>query len=125
MTNEEIREIEIMQKRGMGPTKIADITKQPVSAIKAYVVRHPLEPEDVCLNCGKPLAQDDHRRKKTFCSRVCKSKWWYAHPHMMTKQTLNTFVCPVCGKEFSDYGKRVYCSVGCYAIARRKNNGRL
>lgn len=122
MTKVEIKEIEILQKRGIGPTKIAAITKQPVSAIKAYVARHPVEPEDVCLCCGKPIKHTAHKRQKTFCSYICKNKWWYAHPHMMTKQTLIKYVCPVCGTEFRDYGKRVYCSVGCYAEARRKNN---
>ena len=122
MTKAEIKEIEILQKRGIGPTKIAAITKHPVSAIKAYVVRHPIDPEDVCLCCGKLLKHTAHKRQKTFCSCICKNKWWYAHPHMMTRQTLIEYVCPVCGTEFRDYGKRVYCSVGCYAEARRKNN---
>ena len=123
MTNEEIREIEIMQKRGMGHSQIARVMQLPYNGVKTYVSRHRVEPEDVCLCCGKPLVQNEQRRKKTFCSRECKSKWWNAHSHMMTKLTLNTFICPVFGKEFRDYGKRIYCSVGCYAIARRKNNG--
>ena len=123
MTNAEINEIEILRKRGIGYTKIAVITGQAVNAVKSYITRHPVELEDVCLCCGKPLNHTEHKRQKTFCSSVCKNKWWYAHPHMMTKQTLNEYVCPVCGKKFKDYGKRVYCSVGCYTEARRKNNG--
>lgn len=123
MTNAEIKEIQILQKRGVGYTRIAVITRQPVNAVKSYVARHPLQPEDVCLACGKPLKHTDHRRQKTFCSSLCRSRWWYAHPHMMIKQTLNGFICPVCGIKFKDYGKRIYCSVGCYAEARRKNNG--
>lgn len=123
MTNEELREITILQKRGIGYTKISDVTGVPVNAVKSYVARHPVDAEDVCMECGKPLEHTDHHRQKTFCSSFCKNKWWYAHSHMMTKQTLNTFICPVCGREFKDYGKRIYCSVGCYAQARRKNNG--
>lgn len=120
MTNKEIEEITILQKRGTGYMKISKITRLPINAVKSYVARHPAEQEDVCLECGKTLNHTEHRRQKTFCSSLCKNKWWYAHPHMMTKQTLNTFICPVCGEEFKDYGRRIYCSVNCYAEARRK-----
>ena len=123
MTNDEIKEIVILQKRGIGYTKIAAITRQPINTVKSHVARHPVELEDVCLFCGKLLRHIDHCKRKTFCSSICKNKWWYAHQHRMIKQTLNAFICPACGKEFKDYGKRIYCSVGCYAMARRKNNG--
>ena len=125
MTNDEIREIVILQKRGIGYTKIAAITRQPINTVKSHVARHSVELEDVCLFCGRFLRHTDHRKRKIFCSPICKNNWWYAHPHRMIKQTLNAFICPVCGKEFKDYGKRIYCSVGCYAEARRKNNGKL
>lgn len=123
MKDEEIREIEILQKRGFGYLKIATVTGLPVNTVKSFVTRHPAEPEDICLCCGKPLLHTDHKRRRTFCSSVCKNRWWYRHPHMMTKQTLNEYVCPVCGRDFKDYGKRIYCSVECYAAARRKKNG--
>ena len=119
MTDKEISKITILQKRGLGYRKIAAITKTPLNAVKSHVVRHPVEPEDVCMECGKPLTQAEGRIK-TFCSRSCKTKWWNKHPHMLTKQTANTFICPVCGTEFSDYGRRIYCSRACYAEARRK-----
>ena len=122
MTNTEIKEIQTLQKRGMGPQKISDITKLPLSAIKSYVSRHPMETEDVCLCCGETLKHIEHKRHKVFCSSACKNKWWYAHPHMMTRQTLKKYICPVCGTEFKDYGRRVYCSVKCYAEGRRKKN---
>lgn len=122
MTDAEIKEIVILQKRGNGYTKIAKITRLLVNTVKSYVARHPIEKEDVCLCCGETLEQKDKRKHRIFCSKKCKNKWWYSHPHMMKKQTLTTFVCQVCGKEFRDYGKRVYCSIVCYAEARRKNN---
>lgn len=119
MTDKEINEITILQKRGLGYRKIAEITKLPLGTLKSYTMRHFVEPEDVCMECGKPLTQADGR-VKTFCSRSCKTRWWNKHPHMLTKQTASTFVCPVCRKEFSDYGRRIYCSRACYAEARRK-----
>lgn len=118
MTDKEIKEITILQKREHGYRKIAEITGLPVGTVKSYTMRHFVEPEDVCMECGKPLTQGS--KHKTFCSRSCKSKWWNKHPHMLTKQTASAFVCPVCGKEFSDYGRRFYCSRACYAEARRK-----
>ena len=123
MTDFEIQSITILQKRGMGYKKISTITGYPLNNVKSHISRNPVEPEDVCMQCGVKLEQKAHHRTKMFCSRRCKSKWWYSHPHMMKKQTLNNFVCPVCGKAFSDYGKRIYCSVPCYAVARRKKNG--
>ncbi len=123
MTDTEIKEITIMQRRGVGYAKIAAATGLPVNSVKSFIARHPAESGDVCLCCGVPLEQNEHKRRKTFCSAACKNKWWYRHPHMMTKQTMTAYECPVCGKPFKDYGKRVYCSVACYAEARRKKNG--
>ena len=123
MTTEKINEITILQKRGLGYRKIAAITKLPISTVKSHTMRHFVEPKDVCMECGNPLTHADSKRNKTFCSRLCKTKWWNKHPHMMKKQTLNKFICPVCGKEFFDYGRRIYCSRACYAEARRTNNG--
>lgn len=60
MTEDEIREIEILQKRGTGFTRIASVTKLPVNTVKSYVARHPAGTEDVCLCCGKPLVHTDH-----------------------------------------------------------------
>ena len=122
MTNTEMKEIEILQKRGAGPARISEIMKLPIGTVKSYVARHQVGEDDVCLCCGKGVEHIAGKRKKVFCSSLCKSKWWNAHPHMMTKQTLNGFTCPVCGREFSDYGRRIYCSVECYAESRRKKN---
>ena len=120
MTDKETDEIDILQKLGFGYVKISKISKVPINTVKSYITRHPKERESICLQCGKHICQTDHRRQKKFCSPLCKSKWWYAHPHMMVRQNLNDFVCPVCSREFKDYGKRKYCSVNCYAKARRK-----
>lgn len=123
MTENEIRSVTILQQRGLGYKRIAVITLLPVNTVKAYVSRHPAERADVCLQCGAPLSQVEHRREKKFCSKACKTKWWNAHPHMMMRTAAHSFVCPVCGTEFHDYGERKYCSVKCYATARRDGNG--
>ena len=39
MTNEEIREIEIMQKRGMGHSQIARVMQLPYNGVKTYVFK--------------------------------------------------------------------------------------
>ena len=123
MTENDIRSVTILQKRGMGYKRIAAVTQLPINTVKAYVSRHPTERKDVCLQCGAPLSQVEHRREKKFCSKVCKTKWWNAHPHMMKRTAARDFVCPMCSKEFRDYGERKYCSVVCYAAARRIGNG--
>lgn len=123
MTENDIRSVAILQKRGLGYKRIAAVTRLPVNTVKAYVSRHPAEPEDICLQCGAPLSQTEHRREKKFCSRTCKTKWWNVHPHMMKRPAARAFVCPICGAEFQDYGVRKYCSTACYAAARRTGNG--
>ena len=123
MTENEIRSVTILQQRGLGYKRIAAITLLPVNTVKAYTARHPAERADVCLQCGAPLLQQEHRKEKKFCSRECKTRWWNAHPHMMKCTVTRSFLCPVCGREFQDYGERKYCSVKCYAEARRGGNG--
>ena len=118
-----LKSITILQQRGLGYKRISGITLLPVNTVKAYVSCHPVERADVCLQCGASLSQSKHRREKKFCSGECKTRWWNAHPHMMKRTAAHSFVCPVCGREFQDYGKRKYCSVKCYAEARRKDNG--
>lgn len=123
MTENEIRSVTILQQRGLGCKRIAAITLLPVNTVKAYVARHPAERADVCLQCGVPLSQQEHRKEKKFCSRECKTRWWNTHPHMMKRTAAHRFVCPVCGTEFHDYSERKYCSVKCYATAKRDGNG--
>lgn len=69
-----------------------------------------------CLQCGKEVAQAPGRKKKKFCSDVCRSKWWAAHPEQIRHRSNRTINCAFCGKAFQIHGeqRRKYCSHDCY-----------
>lgn len=75
---------------------------------------------DGCRECGKPLVQIDGMKRRVFCSKDCRVKWWKEHPEQLNRKAVYQFTCPHCGKPFSAYGnsKRKYCSHTCYIAAR-------
>lgn len=75
---------------------------------------------DVCRECGKPLVQVDGMKRRVFCSKECRVKWWKEHPERLNQRAVYQYTCPHCGKPFSAYGnsKRKYCSHACYISDR-------
>ena len=75
---------------------------------------------DVCRECGKPLIQVDGMKRRVFCSKECRVKWWKEHPERLNQKAVYQYTCPHCGKPFSAYGnsKRKYCSHACYISDR-------
>ncbi len=72
MTNAEIKEREILQKRGIVPQRLRNY-ETTGKFHQTYLARHPVEAEDVCLCCGKPLKHTT-TTAEVFCSSVCKNK---------------------------------------------------
>lgn len=74
----------------------------------------------VCRYCGRPLDFTPGKRKKTFCDKKCRAKYWTAHRDDLPHKTTYTFRCAHCGKEFTVYGKRErkYCCPECYFAER-------
>lgn len=75
---------------------------------------------DGCRECGKPLVQIDGMKRRVFCSKDCRVKWWKEHPEQLNQKAVYQFTCPRCGKPFSAYcnSKRKYCSHSCYISDR-------
>ena len=75
---------------------------------------------DVCRECGKPLVQVDGMKRRVFCSKECRVKWWKEHPERLNQKAVYQYTCPHCGKPFSAYGnsRRKYCSHACYISDR-------
>ena len=75
-----------------------------------------------CPECGKAVVQNARGRRKKFCSEACRFAWKNKHPRPENWKKVETFICPVCGREFRDrcYGdvKRKYCSRACANHAR-------
>ena len=127
MTNAERSHIVELQQKGYGYKKIATITGLPQNTIKSYCSRHPVqvnltEQDGLCRNCKKPLEQTPHKRKKKFCSDVCRMTWWNNHPELVKRKAYYTVTCAHCGKQFESSGNahRRFCSRACYAEFRRK-----
>lgn len=78
--------------------------------------------EGFCRECGNELRQTEGVKKKIFCCRECREKWWHEHPDRIKQRAVYSFVCAGCGKEFTAYGNshRKYCSHECYVRSRFK-----
>ena len=87
--------------------------KKPISVVEN-------DTADVCRECRKPLVQVDGMKRRVFCSKECRTKWWKEHPDRLNRKAVYQFTCPHCGKSFSAYGnsKRKYCSHVCYISDR-------
>lgn len=121
MTNEVKDKILALKRDGMEIVKIAGAVELPPDTVRTFLSRFNAKYER-CRWCEKEIPQQEHRKKKLFCSDECRLLWWNAHKGVVRRKAYYHFVCPYCGREFTAYGnsKRKYCSRGCYANARRK-----
>lgn len=91
-----------------------------VQEIKKKAPAPAISAGDICRKCGKPLIQVDGMKRRVFCSKECRIKWWKEHPEQLNHKAVYQYTCPHCGKSFSAYGnsKRKYCSHACYISDR-------
>lgn len=128
MTDCEKKQILELNNKGLGYSKIANTLNLPLNTVKSFLYRLNIKrgktektnDRTVCRYCGKPLQTTSNRVKK-FCSDSCRMAWWNTHQEYIMRTAYYSFVCPQCGETFTVYGnsKRVYCSRGCFAVARR------
>jgi len=126
-----------LRRAGIGYTETARLSGVSRDAVRSFCRRNGLagemsgegqpEPEDqpqggVCRECGKVLVQPEGVKRRVFCSRECREKWWHSHPGEIRQRAVYTFTCAGCGGQFTAYGnsKRKYCSHECYIRARFK-----
>lgn len=121
-----------LRREGMSYAKIAKQVDVSRDAVISFCRRNGLQEikkpipvvntdaADVCRECGKPLIQVDGMKKRVFCSKECRVKWWKEHPERLNQKAVYQYTCPHCGKPFSAYGnsKRKYCSHACYISDR-------
>ena len=74
----------------------------------------------VCRECGALLKQQEGMKRRIFCCKDCRVKWWNSHPEQLNKKALYSFTCARCGKTFTAYGNksRKYCCHECYIAER-------
>lgn len=123
MTDQERMKIDVLRKQGLGYKKIAAETGISVNTVKSYCQSHSLDTAgaDICEQCGMPVTQTPHRKRKRFCSDECRTAWWSAHPEMRKVEKPYAHKCLQCGAEFSsDRKDSRYCSLACNGKAKRK-----
>ena len=128
MTKQEKQEVLDLRLHGCGYRDIAELLKLPPNTVKSYLFRHPVTEEELerarntCRQCGVPIEQLPHRRRKQFCSDKCRMAWWNAHQERVQRRAWYSLTCGQCGREFRSYGNdhRKFCCRDCYAAYRRK-----
>lgn len=119
MTDEQKQKIIALRRDGAGYGQIATTIGISINTVKSFCRRHNMtanKSESVCEQCGNHITQNPGRKRKRFCSDLCRNKWWNTHLELVKRKAVYTFTCPNCGKEFSVYGNRYrkFCSHACY-----------
>lgn len=132
MTKEQKNQIAELRAGGLSYAKIGEKLSISKDTVKTYCRRNPtpVSPDsapqenfpDICRQCGKPIAQEEKKKPRLFCSKECREQWWHSHPEQIRQRAVYQFVCPGCGMPFTAYGNkgRKYCSHSCYINARFK-----
>jgi len=73
------------------------------------------------------LIQPEGVKRRAFCSKEYREKWWHSHPEEIRQKAVYAFTCAGCGGQFTAYGnsKRKYCSHECYTRVRFKGAVRM
>ena len=114
-------QITALRKKGCGYIRIANELELSENTVKSYCRRHGLSVETLqnmafCRNCGRPITNKEKQKPRKFCSDLCRTAWWKAHPDEVSRKAIYAFVCACCGKKFAAYGNksRKYCCHECY-----------
>lgn len=121
MTEAQKKDILELRANRVGYKRIANELGLTLSCVKSFCTRNGLGAtasagEQKCPSCGTKLIQLPGRKKKKFCSDVCRMKWWNCHLDQVKRKATHKHECPVCHKSFFTYGSQVkkYCSHNCY-----------
>lgn len=123
-------QIGVLRRSGQSYTEISKQVHTSRDAVISYCRRNGLQniegntetgyETNRCRECGNALHQIDGMKRRIFCSKECRVKWWNKHPEKVNRKAVYQYACPTCGKQFSAYGnsKRKYCSHACYIADR-------
>ena len=124
MTNEQKEKIIRFRRQGLGYADIGRELGISRDTVKSFCRRNglmisdsrPTDATDRCRECGKPLIQREKTKRRIFCCKACREKWWTEHADRVDRKSIYTFICAGCGKTFTASGNRnrKYCSHGCY-----------
>lgn len=128
MTNEQKEKIIRFRGQGLGYADIGRELHISKDTVKSFCRRNGLtvlnnkqvDDKGFCRECGKPLIQQEKTKRRIFCCKSCREKWWAEHADRINRKAVYTFNCAGCGLVFTTYGNRnrKYCSHGCYISDR-------
>lgn len=119
-----------LRNAGQSYAQIAKTLDVSINSVKSYCRRNKLGNDDFdlekpkecsqCLFCGKSLMHISGKKKKSFCSDVCRMAWWKDNRNTIKQAAWYETKCGFCRKTFHSYGNRhrKYCSHSCYIQAR-------
>lgn len=128
MTNEQKEKIIRFRRQGMSFANISRELGISKDTVKSFCRRTGVPTPDkkstegtaLCRECGVPIVQQEKKKRRIFCCKACREKWWAEHAYLIHQKAIYTFTCAECGKVFTAYGnsKRKYCSHACYIVHR-------
>lgn len=132
MTEAEKRKIIELRNTGLSYSEISSKLKLSRNTVASFCRRSKCSERNEtdnahCLICRAMLEQTPKKRKKKFCCKSCKNKWWNAHRDELKSNRIVTKRCLSCGSEFKTYESkdRKYCSRRCYLGHRSGEDGVL
>lgn len=116
MTINQKLKIDQMRENGQSLQAISEELSISLGTIKSYLSRKSSVLH--CSYCRQTIHQQNHRKKKRFCSDRCRMSWWREHCESSDK-TIEK-ICPICKKKFFSYPSKsqIYCSKQCAGKAR-------
>lgn len=124
MTSEQKEKITRFRRQGLGYADIGRELGISKDTVKSFCRRNGLmvsgsklaDDKDRCRECGEPIIQQEKKKRRIFCCKSCREKWWTEHADRIDRKAIYSFICKGCGKLFTAYGNksRKYCSHRCY-----------
>ena len=130
MTDKQKSEITGLRAAGVGYTVIARQMGLPRDTVRSFCRRNGLAGEtaggkEEAAGCPEDGFCREGMKKRVFCSKECREKWWHGHPDKVRQKAVYSFTCAGCGQPFTAYGNagRKCCSHGCYIRAHFNGGG--
>lgn len=136
MTEQQKVQTKRLRNEGHGYKSIASLLGISENTVKSFCRREGISGEadrsvkklssgHFCRQCGIPVAQNEGRKEKKFCSDACRMAWWNSHQDTVQRKAVYEYVCPNCHRSFTAYGNshRKYCSRACAVEARFGKGG--
>ena len=93
MKGEQKQRLIALRRSGAGYGQIADALEISINTVKSFCRRHGLSSAakpSVCEQCGRTIEQNPGRKRKRFCSVLCRNKWWNTHLDLVQRNSEST-----------------------------------